>query len=387
MSQPMNLEAIRNAISSRELEYGAMLSGAPAGLMIVLYGQEAAPANLSARQAKAQGWLTSGTYGPHGSTSSASAALRSSLESRLRHRMGLRGSILFRLTWKDRVTPSQRTISALRASPWAGSKAKPGNGYEGPFVIAAIAGPEECYAILPASLVQTLAKAATISGSGCTSLGHWMTPKAHDGEFSTPRTSGRPMHRSTHLQTQVKALLTDADSTLGSWPTCNTTNNGQGEEPGAKAARGMNPGLNPADAARLAGWTTASASDGGRIRDGKISTDTLDVTAQLGSWNSAAASDGNGGKRPHKDTSMTGRHPTGRKVNMGLASQAHIVFLNTAPLRLTTSGTLLTGSSAGMDAGGQLNPAHSRWLMRLPPAWDACAPTATGSTGKRRKPS
>lgn len=56
------------------------------------------------------------TFGPSGSVSSASAALQSSLASRLRVLMDSTGSTLFRLTWKERVTPSQRSISALRAS-------------------------------------------------------------------------------------------------------------------------------------------------------------------------------------------------------------------------------------------------------------------------------
>jgi hypothetical protein len=35
----------------------------------------------------------------------------------------------------------------------------------------------------------------------------WQTPKAHDGEWQSPRTSGRPIKKSTHLQTQATAVL------------------------------------------------------------------------------------------------------------------------------------------------------------------------------------
>ena len=84
--------------------------------MILPCGQEAAPARVSVRAGSGPASEISVTYGLHGSGSYASAALTQSLANRLRPMLALRGSILFRLTWKERVTPSGRRICALRAS-------------------------------------------------------------------------------------------------------------------------------------------------------------------------------------------------------------------------------------------------------------------------------
>ena len=105
-----------SAISSPASGSGRMPSGSPAGQTRDLFGLVPVRANLSARQAKALGLLTSGTCGQRGITSSASAALQSSLANRLQAAPASGGSTLFALTWKARVTPSGLRICALRAS-------------------------------------------------------------------------------------------------------------------------------------------------------------------------------------------------------------------------------------------------------------------------------
>lgn len=168
-------------------------------------------------------------------------------------------------------------------------------------------------------------------------------------------------------------------TTLSGWPTpvYSSPNSlrGKGQDPLKRKAGGHS--VNLQDAVTLCGWPTPRAAEAGpdyAIADlqnsGGIS---LQTAPQFAGWSTPAASDGTGGKRPHPDTTMAGQHPSGRKVNMGLASQVHIGFLNTEPARLTASGVLLTGSSAGMESGGQLNPSLSRWLMGLPIAWDIAA--------------
>ena len=123
MSTQLTLLAIPNAISSPGSVAGPTPSGSQDGPMISQRGQDLVHANLSARQAKAQGLLMSGISGLPGSISSFTVALQSSLENKLKQRFVTVGLILFRLIWKGAGTPSGRRFCLLRASAHRTSEA------------------------------------------------------------------------------------------------------------------------------------------------------------------------------------------------------------------------------------------------------------------------
>lgn len=110
-------ETSPNAISSQALADGPTPSALPDGLTTGPSGPEAAHASHTARSVCDAATKIRETSGHPFARSSRSAALQSSLESRLRARMAAYGSPEYALIWKHWDMQSGPQISALRASP------------------------------------------------------------------------------------------------------------------------------------------------------------------------------------------------------------------------------------------------------------------------------
>jgi hypothetical protein len=129
--------------------------------------------------------------------------------------------------------------------------------------------------------------------------------------------------------------------------------------------------------ANLAGWPTTRAEDsessGARWSRGTFDTLTA-VATHLAGWTT-----------PTANQQSTQYQQGGSCTEVQALLTEWPVGAQGGPARLTATGEMLTGSSAGMESGGQLNPAHSRWLMGLPPEWDDYAPTGTRLSPRSRK--
>lgn len=249
MSHLTICEDSRSATSSPELASGPIPCASPDGLTINQSGPAPARASLSAQQAKEMGLLTSGTFGPTSSTSSASADLSMSLVNRLQAVTQTHGSTLYKLTWKEWDTPSGLCRLRQRASVLRTSESE---------------------------------------------LIGWQTPVANDSTGSTHCYSGRNQDGSPKVCLKLPGTV------------------------------------------MLAAWPTPTESD------------------HKGSGKTVIRSDG-------KDRTFD---------RLDYAAEQGLV----APLRLTVFGEMRTGSYVEMANGVQLNPAHSRWLMGLPRAWDESSP-------------
>lgn len=355
--------------------------GEPVGRTTCPFGLDHVRANLSAQQVKALGLMMSGTYGRTGTTSSASAALSECLSNRLRAETASVGSILYRLTWKQRVTPLQRPISALRGSPW-GKGGKATNGYNGPFCLVPIPWLPNSCAILPVGLAQTLATAATICDNGYTAtLSGWPSPTVGNATGGQTPPEGTSASGLTPDGRKVTVAL-PAVAQLAAWPTPRTADSQGGVEPAGQTGRKL------FTIASLAGWPTPMAGTPARNGNNEAgNTDSSRRTVALVSgWHTPLARDGD--KLDATPQAIEKRQQDGREIGTAMEARMcsdHGWTTHPGPMRVSVNGSCATIQTD--HGGGRLNPAHSRWLMRLPPEWDGCAPMETASTLKRQRDS
>lgn len=318
---------------------GPSPSASPAGPTTGPCGPDRRPASLSVPQDSAAPQPTndtspplfsswSGPPAPQCCLASRSPARRSSerlqaaLNEALPTRVSGHGSTIYRMVWKRQATPSGRLIYRLRASARRTSDSD--------------------------------------SSSPQSELTSPRWPLAQDGERS-------------------------------GWPTACATEPEQGcghqRHKKTRAQRGGGSAPNLATTAQIAGWPSPSARDwkdspgmatAARNPDGSARdrTDQLPRKAMLAGWATPMTNDTEGAASPEAVKTWASR-------GHNLPEQTQIA--HDGPARLTTRGEMLTGSGAGMESGGRLDPDHSRWLLGFPPAWCACAATATPSSRRSRR--
>lgn len=180
----------------------------------------------------------------------------------------------------------------------------------------------------------------------------------------------------------------DVTAQLAGWGTPIAQNARHGAISPAEAKR--DPG-NLHNQVHLAGWTTPLAHDWkGRspkqkeIHKGKHGCACLTLDAAMAGWPTPQAADTQMSRVRNPQAYSRHRLRTRKGQNLADTAQAHAPE---GPARLTVSGEMRTGCSAATGSGGPLNPAHSRWLMGLPPVWDVCAAMVMPSVPRSRKAS
>ena len=384
-----NWQDLPSAISSRGSAAGLTPCASPDGLTIDPAGPDRLPVSPSAMRGCSLAGTMQDTSPPILSAWSGPAApecclanrsparksserLQAALESALQKRLNGLGSTIYQIGWKPHATPLGRQISRQRAS------------------------------------------ARRISDSGPSSVpSGWPTPKASDEQMA--RRSSEAADR--FLQRPQKSSELGIDVHLAGWSTASARD---WKDTAGMATEAVNPDGSTRTRLdqlprqeQMAGWPTSRAADGEknvRTAEGALSEiarkgspQDLAQGAAIAGWPTVTATDavkqGNISPRPGmmglSETAPLAGWPTPLTVPDSPASHGQLsgdlrrklgeMFPQPQPARFTASGEMLTGCSAGMESGGQLNPEHSRWLMGYPAEWGSCGATAMQSIRTRRR--
>lgn len=321
----LTLPGMSNATSSLASAAGATPSISPGGPKTSRSGPGAAPASRSQWQDAELARLTSDTSGPLFATSSPSAALQSSLESRLRQRLAAYGSPEYALTWKSWDMPLGPPICALRAS---GRRTSASGSTGWPSPRTPTGGPES------AERKQELGR--TRSGGGDLAsvalLAGWVTPSANEDAAG-------------NYGTKMQVMLGSQVRLLAGWGTPTVQDAKHSTLSPSEAKRDPNVLRNQV---QLAGWATPSSRD----------------------W---------------KDTpgmATTGMNPDGStRTRLDQLPRQALLASESGPI--PTSSTVATGGKGGF----LLNPRFSLWLQGFPTEWASCGERVTRSSRRSRRSS
>lgn len=432
-----------NATSSPASVLGPTLSGKPDGKTHGQSGPEAAPAPVSALQAKGEGLQTLVTSGLNGYASSESAALESSLVSRLMERLDTDGSTLFQEIWKRKATPLRRrywahTARGLRTS---GSDctsvptpcANQANGEPEAFLDrkrkAVENGSQMGIFLSDLNMVSKLASVPTpqarLNGGGDytdpekaiqrKSQGHQinLSDTATLSAVPTPQTHDDKLRGNTEADGHYSAHDLSNASILAAVPSPCTPNGGRScstdkMDATGRTLDGRKHTASLEHAVKFSTVATPRTEDSQCAGAHRGTADTLHSQANLSAVSTPRRNENDQGNQDA--IAEAGSSWLGQGRGATLSTEAKLASISTPSVRdrkdtsgmsesgvdldgstrsrldqlprqaqLADSGQTAIGGTGEMANTGQLDPAYSRWLQGLPPEWCDCAVTAIAS--------
>ena len=307
-------------------------------------GPGVVPASPSPWQEAEKARLMSGTFGPLFDGLSKSAALQSSLESRLRARLDVHGSPEYVLTWKSWGMPVGPPICALRAS----QRRTSGKGFTGwptPRATEIVTGDNAQGGLGLTSTVQTVGWPTPDTPNGGRGIGH-----AH-------RVGGTYYDRNGK---KVQLSLENTAKTLAGWPTTTTMDHIEREK--LRPSRIATNRTGGYIAEVLAGWNTPSARDW-KDSDGMSTTGTNPDGSERNRID----------QLPRQVFAAVSGWATPTVADAGKITEAS----HQEGVRQQIYGRPSKSSPAETGSRGALHPAFPCWLMGFPSEWVSCVVSGT----------